>query len=312
MKNTTLRQLRVFEAVARHLSYTHAARELYLTQPAVSMQIKQLENNIGLPLFEQLGKRIYLTEAGRELNHYSRAVGQQLAEAEAVLEEIKGVKRGRIDISVASTANYFATQLLATFSKRFDTVTVSLDVTNRESLVRQLGANEKDMVIMGLPPEGQNLVAEVFMENPLVAIAPPNHPLTRRRKIPLEMLQQETFLVREHGSGTRIAMERFFAEQKIRLTTGMEMSSNEAIKQAVQAGLGLGIVSLHTIGLELEVKRLTVLDIESLPIMRHWYIVHREGKRLSPAAQSFKDFILQETNQILAHQTGFDAVLQTR
>jgi DNA-binding transcriptional LysR family regulator len=299
MKNTTLRQLKVFEAVARHLSYTRAAQELYLTQPAVSMQIKQLEESVGLPLFEQLGKRSYLTEAGNELYHYSRSIAQQLAEAETVLGALKGVKRGRINISVASTANYFAPQLLATFSKRFETVTVSLDVTNRETLLRQLATNEKDMVIMGLPPRERGLVAEVFMENPLVVIAPPGHPLTRQRNIPLARLQQETFLVREQGSGTRIAMERFFEEQTIQLTTGMEMNSNEAIKQAVQAGLGLGIVSIHTLALELEVKRLSVLAVESFPIMRHWYIVHRADKRLSPIAQAFKDFILQEAAHLL-------------
>lgn len=302
MKNTTLRQLRVFEAVARHLSYTRASEELFLTQPAVSMQIKQLEGSVGLPLFEQIGKRIYLTEAGGELYHYSRTIAQQLAEAETVLEELKGIKRGRINISVASTANYFAPQLLAIFSKRFETVTVSLDVTNRETLVRQLATNEKDMVIMGLPPRGTDLVAEVFMENPLVVIAPPNHPLTQENKIPLARLQQETFLVREQGSGTRIAMERFFTQKNIRITTGMEMNSNEAIKQAVQAGLGLGIVSIHTVALELEVKRLTVLNVESLPIMRHWYIVHRQGKRLSPIAQAFKDFILSEAEQLLINK----------
>ncbi|MDA1107943.1 MAG: LysR family transcriptional regulator [Proteobacteria bacterium] len=299
MINTTLRQLRVFEAVARHLSYTRAAQELYLTQPAVSMQIKQLEDSVGLPLFDQLGKRIFLTEAGRELHHYSRTIAEQLAEADAALEEIKGVKRGKLNISVASTANYFAPQLLAIFSKRFSDVTVSLDVTNRETLLRQLATNEKDLVIMGLPPNGQHLIAEPFMDNPLVVIAPPGHPLTHQRKIPLTALQKETFLVREQGSGTRIAMERFFAQQHIRLTTGMEMNSNEAIKQAVQAGLGLGIVSIHTVALELEVKRLALLDVKSLPIMRHWYIVHREGKRLSPVAQAFKDFILSEAAQLL-------------
>lgn len=299
MKNTSLRQLKIFESVARHLSYTRAAKELHLTQPAVSMQITQLENAAGLALFEQLGKRIFLTEAGRELYHYSRNIAQQLAEAETVLQELKGVNRGRINISVASTANYFAPQLLAIFSKRFETVTVSLDVTNRETLVRQLASNEKDMVIMGLPPESQDLIAEVFMENPLVVIAPPQHPLTLERKIPLQRLQQEIFLVREQGSGTRIAMERFCAEQGIRLTTGMEMNSNEAIKQAVQAGLGLGIVSIHTVALELEVRRLAVLDVESMPIMRHWYIVHRQGKRLSPIALAFKEFILCEAKQLL-------------
>lgn len=299
MLHVTLRQLKVFEAVARQLSFSRAAEELHLTQPAVSMQVKQLEENVGLPLFEQLGKKVFLTEAGRELHHYSRAIAEQLAEAEAVLSELKGLERGRLKITVASTANYFAPQLLAIFNQRFASVTVSLSVTNRERLLQQLANNETDLAIMGQPPDGLDLVAESFMENPLVVIAPVSHPLAAEKQIPLQRLQKETFLVREQGSGTRIAMERFFAQHGIRLTTGMEMSSSEAIKQAVQAGLGLGIVSVHTVALELEMKRLAVLDVESFPIMRHWYVVHRERKRLSGVAQAFRHFLLDEAAQRL-------------
>lgn len=297
--NVTLRQLSVFEAVARHLSFTRAAEELFLTQPAVSMQIKQLEENVGLPLFEQLGKRIYLTEAGREMYHYSRVIAQQLAEAEAVLEELKGVTRGRLAVSVASTANYFATRLLAAFVHRYEGISFSLDVTNRETLLRQLEGNERDLVIMGKPPEGMELVTEAFMENPLVVIAPAGHLLAKERRIPLARLQEETFVVRERGSGTRIAMERFFAEHNVRFTAGMEMTSNEAIKQAVSAGLGLGIVSIHTLALELELGCIAVLDVEAFPIIRHWYLVHRAGKRLSPVVQAFRDFVLTEAKGLL-------------
>ena len=299
MLHLTFRQLSVFEAVARHLSYSRAAQEMHLTQPAVSMQIKQLEDNVGMPLFEQLGKKIYLTEAGRELSHYSRVIAQQLSEAESVLNDLKGLQRGRLKISVASTANYFAPQLLAVFGQRFPTVTVSLDVTNRQALLAQLANNEMYIAIMGQPPEGLDLLAESFMENPLIVIAPINHPLANEKKIPLARLQSETFLVREQGSGTRIAMERFFNQHGIQLQAGMVMSSNEAIKQAVQAGLGLGILSLHTIGLELETKRLKVLDVKGFPIMRHWYVVHRKDKRLSTVAQAFKAFLLTEAKQIL-------------
>ena len=295
----TLRQMKVFEAVARLGSYTRAAEELHLTQPAVSMQIKQLEENAGLPLFEQLGKKIYLTQAGQEMHHYSRAIAQQLDEVDKVMADMKGVKRGRLVIAVASTANYFAARLLATFSQRYPEVTISLDVTNREGLLEHLDANDIDMVIMGRPPEGLDLVAEPFTENPLVVIAAPTHPLVATERIPLEWLQQETFVVRERGSGTRTAMERFFAEKRVRLSTGMEMSSNEAIKQAVQAGLGLGIVSIHTLQLELETKRLAVLDVEFFPILRHWYVVHRQGKRLSPVAQLFKEFVTREARDLL-------------
>jgi len=292
--NVTFRQLRVFEAVARHLSYTQAAQELHLSQPAVSMQIKQLEENVGLPLFEQIGKKIYLTEAGHEMFHYSRSIAGQLAEAEEVIQQLKGVHRGHLDIAVASTANYFATRLLAAFAHRYPDTTFSLDVTNRASLLRQLEDNTRDLVIMGKPPADMSLVAESFMDNPLVVVAPPDHPLAGEPNIPFERLARETFVVREAGSGTFIAMERFFEEHGIELATGMELTSNEAIKQAVEAGLGLGIVSIHTLELELEARRLVVLDVEHFPILRHWYVVHREGKRLSPVAQAFRAFVLDE------------------
>ncbi len=290
----TLRQLKIFEAVARHRSYTRAAGELHLTQPAVSMQIKQLELSAGLPLFEQVGKKVYLTQAGNELHHYARAIGQQLNEAEHVLAELRGVRRGRLTIAVASTANYFAPRLLAAFARLHESVTFSLDVTNRETLLRHLESNDKDLVIMGKPPEGTDVTAVAFMENPLVVIAPPDHPLVGQRRIPLERLQQESFVLREQGSGTRIAMERFFTERGIQLSTGMELSSNEGIKQSVEARLGLGIVSAHTLELFLEARRLVVLDVTGFPILRHWYIVHRTGKRLTPVAKAFKDFVIAE------------------
>ena len=307
MLHLTLRQLRVFEAVANHLSYSRAAEALHLTQPAVSMQIKQLEESAGLPLFEQLGKKIYLTAAGKEFRRYCRNILDQLDEAENVLAEMKGVDHGKLTISVATTASHFATQLLAEFCKRYPKVSVSLNVANREALLGHLALNEMDMVVMGKPPEGLDLEATSFMENPLVIIAAIHHPLANTPNIPLKRLQQETFLVREQGSGTRIAMERFFTEQGIKLTTGTEMSTNEAIKQAVQAGMGLGILSLHTVALELEAKRVTVLDVQSFPIMRDWYVVHRSGKRLTATAQTFKEFLLHEGAQI-AEEKGFSLV----
>lgn len=290
----TLRQLQVFEAVARHRSYTRAAEALYLTQPAVSMQVRQLEQQVGLPLFEHVGRRIYLTPAGEEVLRLARNVLREVGEAEAAIEALKGVRRGRLTIAVASTANYFAPQLLGTFVRRHDGITVSLDVTNREGLLRHLGDNDVDMVIMGRPPEELDLEAEPFMENPLVVIASPSHPLVGEQPVPLARLQEEVFVVREPASGTRIAMERHFEAHGVRLTTGMEMSSNEAIKQAVEAGLGLGIVSLHTLGMELELGRLVVLEAETFPIVRHWHLVHRRGKRLSPVAAAFADFVRTE------------------
>lgn len=285
--------------VATYLNYTKAAQSLHLTQPAISMQIKQMEENIGLPLFEHLGKKIYLTVAGQELLRCSRVVDHQLAETEQIFEEMKGVRRGRLTIAVASTANYCAPRLLAGFNKRFAGIDIRLDVTNRQGLLQHLENNDVDIVIMGKPPDNLDVVAEPFMENPLVVIAPINHILAKQQNIPLSQLQDEKFLIREQGSGTRIAMERCFKEKGLSLSTGMEMSSNEAIKQAVQAELGLGIVSRHTIDMELETGRLVVLAVESFPIIRHWYIVHRQGKRLSTAAESFRLFILQESKTLL-------------
>jgi DNA-binding transcriptional LysR family regulator len=293
--HVTLRQLQVFEAVARHLSYTRAAEELHLTQPAVSIQVRQLEKSIELPLFEQIGKKVFLTEAGEELQHYSRAIAEQLAEAEAVIDELKGVHRGRLKITVATTANYFVPSLLAAFNNRYQGVNIVLDVTNRSGLLKQLEFNETDIVIMGRPPSDHDLEFEPFRDNPLVIVAPPNHPLARRKRVPLSKLHDQTFLVREPGSGTRIAMERFFAERGLEVKTGMEVGSNEAIKQSVQAGLGLGLLSRDTLAMELKLKQLKILNVEGFPIMRSWYLVHRRGKRLSSIAQAFKDFLLSET-----------------
>ena len=285
--------------MAQHLSYTRASEALHLTQPAVSMQIKQLEQSVGLPLFEQLGKKVFLTEAGNEFSRYAKAITTQLDELEQVVNEMKGLQRGRLTIAVASTANYFAPRLLAAFCQQHGEVTVSLDVTNREQLLKSLLENRTDLVIMGQPPAEMDLAAERFMDNPLVVIAPPDHPLVACEHIPLERLPEETFLVREQGSGTRSAVERFFAANQLALSTAMEMSSNEAIKQGVEAGLGLGIVSLHTLAMELALKRLFVLDVVNFPIMRYWFIVHRSGKRLSLVAQAFQQFVRDESTRIL-------------
>jgi DNA-binding transcriptional LysR family regulator len=297
--NITLRQLKVFVAVVRNGSYTRAAEELCLTQPAVSMQVKQLESQLDIPLLEQLGKKIYMTEAGEEVYHYSRVISQQLDELETVLTNLKGMEHGKLKISVATTANYFAPSLLGIFCQRFPGVTVILDVTNRKSLIRQLVENEVDLVIMGRPPAEVEVESGGFMENPLVIIAPPSHPLANKKRIKLKTLEDEVFLVREKGSGTRSAMENFFKEHKIAITTGMEVSSDEAIKQSVQAGLGLGLMSRDAVEMELNLGKLVILDVEKMPIMRHWYVMHRKGKRLSVITQAFKDFLLNEAAGLL-------------
>jgi len=296
----TLRQLQVFESVARHLSHSRAAAELYLSQPAVSMQIKQAEETIGLPLFEQVDKKLFLTEAGRELLHYSRGILQQMQEMEGVFSEMKGLARGRLNIAGVSSANYFMPQLLAKFFQQHPGIQVSLHVANRDAVIKQLDENRADLAIMGQPPEGAEMLAESFLQNPLVVIASPEHPLARMHHIKPGQLAQETFLLREPGSGTRDVVERFFASYRIRPPSSMEMDTNEAIKQSVQAGMGLGIISRHGIELELETGRLAILDAEHFPIVRHWYIVHRKNKRLSGAAQAFKQFLLNEAEKLAA------------
>jgi LysR family transcriptional regulator, low CO2-responsive transcriptional regulator len=298
MLHFTLRQLQVFEKVANHLNYSRAAEELYLSQPAVSMQIKQLEGHIGLPLFEQMGKKVFLTEAGRELLHYSRNISQQLAEMEAVFDEMKGLEQGKLTLSVVNTANYFTPQLLAKFCQRHPNINVILQVANRDAVLKQLADNSTDLAILGQPPDGLDISAESFLDNPLVVIAAPDHPLAKLKRVKFARLAEETFLSREQGSGTRSAMERVFAQHKIQPHISMEMETNEAIKQAVQAGMGLGILSLHSIELELETKRLVMLNVEHFPLLRHWFVAHRSNKRLSSAALAFKEFLLTEARKL--------------
>lgn len=297
--NVTFRQLRLLEAVARNSSFTRASEELHLTQPAVSTQIKQLEEEVGLPLFEQMGKKIFLTEAGREVYAFSRNIAQQFRDIESVLDEMKGVTRGTLSLTVTSTGKYFAPYLLAEFIKHHPGTQVHLEVTNREEVVAQLQKNMPDMVIMGTPPDSMDLTAQAFIQNPLVIIAPPDHPLVGTARVPLSRLVEENFILRERGSGTRNAVERFFLERGVKLNNSMEMSRNEAIKHAVMAGLGLGIVSLHTLEFELALNRIAILSVEGFPIMKEWYLVYRSGKRMSPIAHAFHDFVLNEADRIM-------------
>lgn len=292
MRRLTLRQFRVFDAVARHLSFSRAAEELHLSQPAVSMQVRGIETILGIKLTEQMGKKIFLTEAGREVLHASQAITARLDDLQANLAQLRSIDRGQLDLAATSTVNVIATDILARFRGSHPGVSIHLDVSNRAAVLDQLVGNRIDLAIMGQVPDGLGLEATRFMDNPLVVIAPPGHPLVGKMSISMASLATESFLVREAGSGTRGAMERFFAARGLEIRSSMEMSSNEAIKQAVQAGLGLGILSLQTLEMELALKRLAVLEVEGFPIMRHWYVVHRVDKRLSPVAQAFKEFVL--------------------
>jgi DNA-binding transcriptional LysR family regulator len=295
----TLRQLKVFEAVARHASFSRAAEELHLSQPAVSMQVKQLEENVGMPLLEQLGKRFSLTEAWRQVYDLARRVSDQIEQTEEALLQLRGDTGGRLRLAVVGTANYFVPQLVAAFREANPDVTVSLTVNNRASVVNTLAFNERDLAIVGDLPTGADLEAQPFMENHLVVIAPPHHGLAGRGRIPLERLKQEVFLIREPGSSSRAAMEDIFVSHGMSFASGMEMSSNESIKQSVQAGMGLGIIALHTIALELETRRLEVLPVEGFPVVRQWHIAHRTGKRLPVVAEKFRAFVLQEASRLV-------------
>jgi len=300
----TLRQLQCFSAVAQNLSFTRAADALHLTQPAVSMQVRQLEQQTGIALTEQLGKQIHLTEAGEEVFRYARSILQQVGEMGDVLNKMKGLAGGQLRIAAISSANYFAPRLLGVFHQRFPDVGVSMDVTRQQSVLKQVADNEVDMAIMGQPPEGVNVDAIAFMDNPLVIVAPPGHRLAKQKNIALKQMEKETFLTREPGSGTRGAMYRFFRQHKLELTTGMEMGSLEGIKQSVQAGLGLGLLPRGAIETELKLKKLVVLDIKGMPVRRHWYVVLHKGKRLSAAADAFKSMLVDEAGKLLAAKSA--------
>jgi DNA-binding transcriptional LysR family regulator len=288
----TLRHLKIFEAVARHSSISRAAAEVHLTQPAVSMQMKQLEEQIGLPLLEQIGKRLYLTEAGHELRGHAQRIAERIDELNAAMDEFRGLERGLLRLAVVSTANYFLPRLIAAYSERHPGVRIRLQVANRETVLGALADNRTDLAITGQPPDTVDVVAQHFMDNPLVVIAAPGHPLAGQRKIALQRLSEETLVVREPGSGLRATMERHFAEHGVVCRFGCELGTNEAIKQAVRAGLGLGVVSKQTIELELQTGHLVTLPVEGFPIVRHWYVVHRTHKRLSAASQAFRDLLL--------------------
>lgn len=311
MKNVTLRQLKVFEAVAGRLSFSRAAEDLHLTQPAVSMQVQSLADQVGLPLFEQMGKKIYLTAAGEELLRHARRIGQQLREADEALAAIRGVRGGRLLVGVVSTAKYFAPRLLASFRDRHPEADLRLGVHNRETIVRQLADNAIDLAIMGAPPADFGTVSSAFAEHPQVIVAYPGHPLASRRRIAPADLAGEMFLIREPGSGTRSAMERFFAGNGVVLGRTMEMSDNETIKQAVMAGLGLSFISAHSIGLELAVGRIAKLPVTGTPVIRHWYIVHRTEKTLLPMTSAFLEFVRQEGPRLIADETPITKISPT-
>ena len=294
MKNATLRQLKVFESVARHASYSRAAEELFLTQPAVSIQIKTLEGHVGLELFEQLGKKIYLTPAGTELLRISRSIIALFEEGQEAMTQFKGVSGGKLNVAVISAGDYFFPRLLVEFARLHTGVTLNFTVHNREELLGQLANNQTDLAIMVRPPLAMDTINESFAPHPYVIVAAPDHPLVGRKKIPFDRLKRERFVVREKGSDTWNSMQECFGDQLAQLDIAMEIKSTETIKQAVIAGMGITFLSAHTVSLELQANSLALLDVAGFPVMLDWYVVHRKNKRLPPVALAFKNFLLSD------------------
>jgi DNA-binding transcriptional LysR family regulator len=304
MKNATFRQLRVFTEVARQLSFARAAEVLQLTPPAVTMQVKELEGHVGLPLFERRGRQVTLTTAGEYMLVYARKVLATLKDAEDAAAHLQRLEVGTLTIGMVSTAQYFLPRLLVEFQREHPSVEIRLAVGNREQLVKMLQGNEVDIAIMGRPPTGMATRAEPFAAHPHVFVAPTDHPLLQVGHPTVESLRPYGFILRERGSGTRAAMEAFLERARMEPRVVMEMAGNETIKQAVMAGMGLSFLSLHTIGIELEHQLIAVLDVEGSPVVRAWNVVHTLSKLLSPAAESFRYFMLERAESFLADQYG--------
>jgi DNA-binding transcriptional LysR family regulator len=299
MRHATLRQLKVFEAVARLTSYSRAAEELHLTQPAVSTQVRKLEDHAGLPLFEQLGKKIFLTPAGTELLHHSRLIIQQFEDAEAAMTQFKGVAGGKLNVAVISAGDYFMPRLLVDFAGRHGGVILNLTVHNREGLLAQLADNLTDLAVMVRPPEDADTIHEPFAPHPYVIVANAGHPLVHEKRIPMARIVREPFVVREKGSDTWQSMADGFGRHLERLNVTMEIKSTETIKQAVIAGMGISFMSAHTVSRELRAGSLAVLDVQGLPLMLNWYVVQRRQKRLPPVAQAFRQFLLSDGARLI-------------
>jgi len=301
MKNATLRQLRIFSSVARHSSFARAAEELGLTAPAVSMQIKQLETEVGLPLFDRTSRKVSLTMVGEYVLAYTQRVLGAMRDAEDMVARFRGLRTGPLDVAMVSTAKYFLPRLLARFRDEHPGVEIRLHVgNNREEVVDLMREGTVELAIMGRPPRDWPSRAEPFAMHPHVLVTGVEHPFAHAEKVPASALLGEDFIVREPGSGTRAALDEFMDAHQMTPRVIMQMSSNEAIKQAVMAGMGISLLSLHTIGLELDLRLIAAPETEGLPVMRRWHVVHTQAKTLSPPAEAFRYFMLENGEAYLA------------
>lgn len=293
IRHATLRQLQIFEASVRLGSFSRAAEELFVTQPTVSMQIKKLAEALGLPLFEPIGRNVRPTEAGRELYTSCQRIFENLANLEMKISEHKGMKRGRLRLGVVTTAKYFVPEILGEFCRMYPGIDVALKVSNRDRILERVNAHEDDLYIMGqLPDDMMDLKSYPFAPNPLEVMAPRDHPLANEKNISLARIAEEPLILREPGSGIRDATQRLFRQHGLRPTVRMELGSNEAIKHAVVGGLGVAVLSLHTLSLEGPDGPVVLLDVEEFPIMRQWHLVCSRGKELSVVAKAFLEFSL--------------------
>ncbi len=300
IRHVTLRQLQIFETVVRLGGYTRAAQALHLSQPAVSMQIKKLNDSLGHTLLEKRGHQVQPTSVGLEVYIAAQDIIDRMDSLSNAAIELEGEIKGVLRIAVITSAIYFMPHMLGAFIGRHPQVEPQLVVTNRANVLERLKSKQDDLVIMGQVPRQLVVEAEPFIDNELLVVAPPDHSLYKVKNISLQQLSQQRLLLRESGSGTRLAMERLFSEHNITINPYMQLGSSEAIKQAVMAGLGISVLSRHSLRLELAGEHIVVLDVDGFPLIRRWYAVHLKGKSLSLAASTFLDFILNESSEILS------------
>ena len=307
LRHGTLSQLFVFEAVARLGNFTRASEELYMAQPTVSVQIKKLSEAIGLTLFEQVGRKVHLTDAGRMLYEACQSLFATLHQVEAAFGDLRGLRAGRLQIAVSTTAKFLAPRLLAAFAQQHPGIDVALQIHNRRGLLDRFNANLDDLYLFANPPQKSDIVIQNILPNPLVAFARADHPLAQEKRITFERLAQEPFLMREPGSGTRMAVFKLFEQNGFNPQTRMELSDNEAIKEGILAGLGVSIMARHTYGIGAEPKELAVLDVEGMPVEAHWYFVYPLGKQPSTVARCFMDFAREHAPQLLPGAPALNA-----
>lgn len=308
MRTLNLHQLATFQVVAKHCSFVRAAEELHFSQPAVSAQICHLENSLGVKLFDQIGRRTHLTQAGEELYLYSQKIFSLIDETLDNIEALRSPHYGRLSVGADTTVGtYVIPGLLGEFHQIYPQVEISLEVLNRASLVDALASNRVDMAIMGKVPSDMPVEIEPFAFNELVLVATPTHRLAGLERVPIEELGREHFLLREPGSGTRAALESTFQEADVPLQISMQVGNNSAIKQGVAAGLGIALISRVALDMELETARLVILDVEGFPVVRHWRLVHVKEKHLSATAKAFKSFLIQHADRRLRHKSESNA-----